>query len=138
MKVIRTNNKGFSLVELIIVIAIMAVLVGVFAPQYVKFATNARVIADMQNATEVAKAFEAAIADINATSVPEDLVGPGGTVVTNVPGVTELPACKVDPNYEWHILCSNATGIVEIKLNNYVIYPNAKVADGYYTQYYSE
>ncbi|MCQ2541905.1 MAG: prepilin-type N-terminal cleavage/methylation domain-containing protein, partial [Lachnospiraceae bacterium] len=27
------NNKGFSLVELIIVIAIMAILVGVIAPQ---------------------------------------------------------------------------------------------------------
>ncbi|HKM34419.1 MAG TPA: prepilin-type N-terminal cleavage/methylation domain-containing protein, partial [Lachnospiraceae bacterium] len=27
------NNKGFSLVELIIVIAIMAVLVGILAPQ---------------------------------------------------------------------------------------------------------
>ncbi|MBP3295880.1 MAG: prepilin-type N-terminal cleavage/methylation domain-containing protein, partial [Lachnospiraceae bacterium] len=27
------NNKGFSLVELIIVIAIMAILVGVMAPQ---------------------------------------------------------------------------------------------------------
>ena len=30
------TNKGFSLVELIIVIAIMAVLVGVLAPQYIK------------------------------------------------------------------------------------------------------
>jgi len=29
----QKNNKGFSLVELIVVIAIMAVLVGVLAPQ---------------------------------------------------------------------------------------------------------
>ncbi|MBR3517707.1 MAG: prepilin-type N-terminal cleavage/methylation domain-containing protein, partial [Lachnospiraceae bacterium] len=29
------NNKGFSLVELIIVIAIMAILVGVMAPQLI-------------------------------------------------------------------------------------------------------
>ncbi|MGN0166389.1 MAG: type IV pilin protein, partial [Lachnospiraceae bacterium] len=28
----RTNDKGFSLVELIVVIAIMAILVGVLAP----------------------------------------------------------------------------------------------------------
>ena len=34
MKKEKMNDKGFSLVELIIVIAIMAVLVVVLAPQY--------------------------------------------------------------------------------------------------------
>ena len=33
----QKNNKGFSLVELIVVIAIMAVLVGVLAPQFIKY-----------------------------------------------------------------------------------------------------
>lgn len=36
------SNKGFSLVELIIVIAIMAVLVGILAPQYVKYVEKSR------------------------------------------------------------------------------------------------
>ena len=33
----QKNNKGFSLVELIVVIAIMGVLVGILAPQFIKY-----------------------------------------------------------------------------------------------------
>ena len=43
------TNKGFSLVELIIVIAIMAVLVGVLAPQFLKYVERSRKSTDVQN-----------------------------------------------------------------------------------------
>ena len=42
------NNKGFSLVELIIVIAIMAILVGVMAPQLIKYIEKSNVSAHTQ------------------------------------------------------------------------------------------
>lgn len=58
------NNKGFSLVELIIVIAIMAVLVGVLAPQFLKYVEQSRVQKDesacgeVNNATKIACSVE--------------------------------------------------------------------------------
>ena len=57
------TNKGFSLVELIIVIAIMAVLVGVLAPQYLKYVHNSKVSTDIQNAQEVATAINVSVAN---------------------------------------------------------------------------
>ena len=41
-KYIKRSNKGFSLIELIVVIAIMAVLVGVLAPAYLQYVEKAR------------------------------------------------------------------------------------------------
>lgn len=60
------NNKGFSLVELIIVIAIMAILVVVLAPQYLKYVERTRNSTDLQNATEMVTAIQTFAADPEA------------------------------------------------------------------------
>ena len=52
------TNKGFSLVELIIVIAIMAVLIGVLAPQYLKYVEQSRLQKDNQAIAEIANAVK--------------------------------------------------------------------------------
>lgn len=65
----QKNNKGFSLVELIVVIAIMAVLVGVLAPQLIKYVEKSRESTDIQNADTVVTAFRtyAAENDVSGT-----------------------------------------------------------------------
>ena len=57
------TNKGFSLVELIIVIAIMAVLVGVLAPQFIKYVEQSRRSKDIQAAANLQTAYLTDIAD---------------------------------------------------------------------------
>lgn len=57
------NNKGFSLVELIIVIAIMAILVGVMAPQLIKYIEKSNVSADTQLAGTIQTAATTAMMD---------------------------------------------------------------------------
>lgn len=66
MKKEKMNDKGFSLVELIIVIAIMAVLVVVLAPQYLKYVEKSRNSTDLSNATAIATALQVWAADPEA------------------------------------------------------------------------
>jgi type IV pilus assembly protein PilA len=58
MKKELKNNKGFSLVELIVVIAIMAVLVGVLAPQFMKYVESSRQSTDIDNVQSMKTAIE--------------------------------------------------------------------------------
>jgi type IV pilus assembly protein PilA len=58
----RSNNKGFSLVELVIVIAIMAVLIAVLAPQFIKYVEQSRISADKATIDEVVRAVNAELA----------------------------------------------------------------------------
>lgn len=64
----QKNNKGFSLVELIVVIAIMAVLVGVLAPQFIKYVERSRQSTDLQNVEELKNAVEVEAADNGITA----------------------------------------------------------------------
>ncbi len=57
------NNKGFSLVELIIVIAIMAILVGVMAPQLIKYIEKTNVSSDVQLCDSIKTAVTTAMMD---------------------------------------------------------------------------
>lgn len=59
----QKNNKGFSLIELIVVIAIMAVLVGVLAPQLIKYVEKSRESTDIQNADSIATAIKTYYSD---------------------------------------------------------------------------
>lgn len=56
----KTNKKGFTIVELVIVIAVIAILAGVLIPTFTSVATQAKKSAALQ---EARNAYTAAYAD---------------------------------------------------------------------------
>lgn len=64
---VRKNKKGFSLVELIIVVAIMVALIAVLAPSYVKYVTRSRDSALQTAAEDLATAIKTDYADPEGT-----------------------------------------------------------------------
>ena len=87
---VRKNKKGFSLVELIIVIAIMVALIAVMAPQFVRYVQQSREATLQQAAEEtlaVAKA-EYALGNLTGTgNIVVQATGGNGPVAITAGGV---------------------------------------------------
>ncbi len=91
----KANNQGFSLVELIIVIAIMAVLIGVLAPQFIKYVENSRVQKDASAVEELRNATEIALSNEQIYRQVTDLIT--GTVTEVNVEVSSSGAISIDP-----------------------------------------
>lgn len=122
----KKDNKGFSLVELIIVIAIMAVLVGLLAPQYLKYVENSKVSTDISNAQEVATAINVAFADDNGSFK-------SGMHPTVLPDGKSLPALKATGAGSMTVNIDD-NGVSSIMDGTTELWPDPKKATtGYYT-----
>ena len=62
----KKNNKGFSLVELIVVILIMAIIAVALAPQVMKWVGRSSESTDENNTATIKSAVSTAVADYQA------------------------------------------------------------------------
>ena len=85
------KNQGFSLVELIVVIAIMAVLVGVLAPAYLRYVEKSRKSTDVSSISDILAAAEKVAIDPEfdlGAGVKFTLSGTGSSLGMSVTGGT--------------------------------------------------
>ena len=124
----KLNNKGFSLVELIIVIAIMVILVVVIAPQYTKFVHNSKISADVQTGQAMATAIDVAVAE------GKSVFTSGTYSATDPVNVSTTNSKLTGDATNWTITGDNEKGVTAITLKYngdvYNVYPNPDGASG--------
>ena len=89
----KTNNKGFSLVELIIVIAIMAILAGAIAPALIRYIDKSRKSNDVSSAKTIKTAIETAMS--NEVTYELLTTGTDQTAVTDADGNGITPTATI-------------------------------------------
>ncbi len=102
----KKNNKGFSLVELIVVVLIMAIIAVALAPQVMKWVENSRKSTDIENynalkeAANVASTNESYLAVFTSEGNTIQLSSSGTTITTGT-GNAELTAILNDTLPGW-------------------------------------
>ncbi|SCX99877.1 prepilin-type N-terminal cleavage/methylation domain-containing protein [Lachnospiraceae bacterium XPB1003] len=109
------KNKGFSLVELIIVIAIMAILVGVLAPQLIKYIEKSKVAADTQVVDSVHTAMLTAMMDPEVANADSA----SGNSFTGSGAVSAITSTSVVGSAFWEVMGGSQGAKVSIKLKSY-------------------
>lgn len=69
VKQVNKKNKGFTLIEMVVVLAIIAVLIAIAVPQVMRQINKAKINADKANAKNIATAIQQYVADGNTINV---------------------------------------------------------------------
>lgn len=84
-KMSQKNNKGFSLVELIVVVAIMAVLMGILVPTLVKNVEKSKKQKDASAIEEIRSTMVTTLADPTYSDIEATIVYDGTTMDVDDP-----------------------------------------------------
>jgi len=120
------NQKGFTLVELLIVIAIIGILAAIAIPQFSSYRSKAYVAAARSDAKNAYTALQAYISENPAATPPNQSVGPG-------PGVFNTPYGAARVSKDVTIAINGTSGVTAthsgISGYRYVIDPNGAVTE---------
>ncbi len=119
----KTNKKGFTLIELIVVVAIMAILVALLAPNVLKYIEKTKVGKDQNSLDSVRLAIEAELMDerLSSYSTGSTTSGTGDSATTTL---------TAEWLYDFYSAKSNDSTASDMALLGYRLFGDSANGDG--------
>ncbi len=113
----KMNNKGFSLVELIVVVLIMAIIAVALAPQVMKWVENSRLSTDCETYDGLIANIQVALTDKSAyaeqkPSTADAVFDISNTGTTLTGTASDLSAALAKVNPSWQLAKSKVSGAI--------------------------
>lgn len=122
----KKNQKGFTLVELLIVIAIIGILAAIAIPQFSSYRSKAFVAAARSDAKNAYTSLQAYISENPGVTPPNQTIGPG-------PGAFATPYGAARVSKDVTVAINGTTGVTASHAGltgySYLIDPNGAVTE---------
>ncbi|ADQ05145.1 hypothetical protein Calow_1599 [Caldicellulosiruptor owensensis OL] len=116
---VNKKNKGFTLIEMVVVMAIIAVLIAIAVPQVLRLINKSKVTADLSSAKAIATQIQQYMADggnvnLNDASISSD---------NNLKSYVEqringgIPKIRFNSNWEWRVTANTTSEEVYVGVN---------------------
>jgi prepilin-type N-terminal cleavage/methylation domain-containing protein len=102
-----SDRKGFTLVEIMIVVAIIGLLAAIAIPSFMKARTQAQQNACINNLRQIDSGKEQAALELRWTNGTAVVISNVNNYIKGLAGTTNMPTCPAGGSYTYNAIGSN-------------------------------
>ena len=117
---VNKKNKGFTLIEMVVVMAIIAVLIAIAVPQVLRLINKSKVTADLSSAKAIATQIQQYMADGGNVNLTDAALSTDANLQNYVAQRINggIPKIRFNSGWEWRVTANTTSEEVYVGVNS--------------------